>query len=117
MRCPTHLCIGHEAASAVVGYVLNKFIMLCNYRSHGHYLGKGGDLNKRITKFMGRKQVAQKVMVVLCIWLIQLASAWYSNRWKQYSCWNRSCIGFKTRKSDIVTAVFLGEGAIEEGVF
>ena len=46
MRCPTHLCIGQEAVSAAVGMVLRKDdFVLSTHRSHGHYLGKGGDLN------------------------------------------------------------------------
>ena len=47
MRCPTHLCTGQEAVASVVGYLLKKEdYVVSTHRSHGHYLGKGGDLKK-----------------------------------------------------------------------
>ena len=51
MRCPTHLCTGQEAIAAAVGLVLNRDdFMVSTHRAHGHYLGKGGDLNKMIAE-------------------------------------------------------------------
>lgn len=55
MRCPTHLCTGQEAVSAGVCLALRKddFVM-STHRSHGHYLGKGGDLNKMLAEIYGK---------------------------------------------------------------
>ena len=51
MRCPTHLSTGQEAVSAAVGLALqNKDLAVSTHRSHGHYLGKGGDISKMIAE-------------------------------------------------------------------
>ena len=51
MRCPTHLCSGQEAVSAVVGHILKKNdYMVGTHRSHGHYIGKGGNINKMMAE-------------------------------------------------------------------
>ena len=55
MRCPTHLCTGQEAVAAVFGLVLRKDdFTVGGHRAHGHYLGKGGDLNKMIAEIYGK---------------------------------------------------------------
>ena len=55
MRCPTHLCTGQEAISAGVSEVLNKNdFVVSTHRSHGHYLAKGGNLNKMIAELYGK---------------------------------------------------------------
>ncbi len=55
MRCPTHLCVGQEAVAAGVGLALqsNDFAV-GTHRSHGHYLGKGGNLNRMIAEMYGK---------------------------------------------------------------
>ena len=51
MRCPTHLCTGQEAVSAAVNLSISKKdYAVGTHRSHGHYLGKGGNLNKMIAR-------------------------------------------------------------------
>lgn len=53
---PCHLCIGQEAA--VVGVCANLATddyLFGNHRSHGHYLAKGGDLNKAMAEVFCRK--------------------------------------------------------------
>lgn len=55
MRCPVHLCIGQEAVAAGVSFQLQKEdIVLSGHRSHGHYLGKGGNLPKMIAEIYGK---------------------------------------------------------------
>lgn len=55
MRCPMHLCIGQEAIAAGVSIHLEKRDgVFSNHRAHGHYLAKGGDLNKMVAEFYGR---------------------------------------------------------------
>jgi pyruvate dehydrogenase E1 component alpha subunit len=55
MRCPTHLCVGQEAAPAGVCAALapGDYAMSA-HRSHGHYLAKGGDLGAMIAELYGR---------------------------------------------------------------
>ena len=55
MRCPVHLCIGQEAIAAGVCQALNNDdYVLSNHRSHGHYLAKGGDLQKMMSEIYGK---------------------------------------------------------------
>lgn len=54
MRCPTHLCIGQEAVPAVFGHLAQKEdVFVGTYRSHGHYLAKGGDLVLMFAELLG----------------------------------------------------------------
>ncbi|MEZ0373795.1 MAG: thiamine pyrophosphate-dependent dehydrogenase E1 component subunit alpha [Candidatus Sericytochromatia bacterium] len=51
MKTPVHLVIGHEAVSVGVIAALNADDELfCTYRSHGHYLAKGGDLKAMLAE-------------------------------------------------------------------
>lgn len=55
MRCPTHLCTGQEAISAAVGLALRRDdFVVSTHRSHGHYLGKGGNLNAMMAEIYGK---------------------------------------------------------------
>lgn len=51
MKTPVHLVIGHEATSVgVMAALAPADAMFCTYRSHGHYLAKGGDLQAMIAE-------------------------------------------------------------------
>lgn len=120
MRCPTHLCTGQEAVSAAAGLVLRKSdFAVSGHRAHGHYLGKGGDLRAMLAEIYGKKTgcaggrggsmhlidesvgfmgstaiVGNTIPVGVGLGLsIQLAGG------------------------DAVSCVFLGDGAVETGVF
>ncbi|MBS3113786.1 thiamine pyrophosphate-dependent dehydrogenase E1 component subunit alpha [Candidatus Woesearchaeota archaeon] len=55
MRCPVHLCIGHEAIPAGVCENLNKGdVVFSNHRSHGHYIAKGGDIKRMLAEIYGK---------------------------------------------------------------
>ena len=55
MRCPTHLCTGQEAVAAAIGLVLRRDdFVVSSHRAHGHYLSKGGSLNKMIAEIYGK---------------------------------------------------------------
>ena len=55
MRCPTHLCTGQEAVSAAINLTVKRNdYAVGTHRSHGHYLGKGGNLNKMIAEIYGK---------------------------------------------------------------
>jgi len=55
MRCPTHLSVGQEAAPSALGLLLEvKDLAVSTHRSHAHYLGKGGDLNRMIAEIYGK---------------------------------------------------------------
>jgi pyruvate dehydrogenase E1 component alpha subunit len=51
MKTPIHLCIGQEAVAVGVCANLEKADYISsNHRGHGHYLAKGGDLNRLIAE-------------------------------------------------------------------
>ena len=55
MRCPTHLCTGQEAVSAAVGVALRSDdYAVSTHRAHGHYIGKGGSLERMISEIYGK---------------------------------------------------------------
>lgn len=55
MKTPIHLSIGQEAISAGLCAALAAADgLFCSYRSHGHYLAKGGDLGAMLAELHGR---------------------------------------------------------------
>ncbi len=53
---PCHFCIGQEAAAVGVCHALEKTDTVWGaHRSHGHYLGKGGDLNRLMAEIFCRE--------------------------------------------------------------
>ena len=54
MRCPVHLSIGQEGISAgVLNAMKVKDVVMSNHRAHGHYLGKGGSLERLFDELHG----------------------------------------------------------------
>jgi TPP-dependent pyruvate/acetoin dehydrogenase alpha subunit len=120
MRCPTHLCIGHEAIAAAVSAQLRKDDeVYSGHRSHGHYLAKGGDLNAMVAELYGRatgcargKGGSQHLVDLACGFMgaapilastisVGVGAAWAA----------------KLDGVDRVTVVYFGDGATEEGTF
>lgn len=61
MQCPVHLCIGQEAIPAGVSVCLtNEDYVFSNHRGHGHYIAKGGNLNKLAAELYGKKTGCSK---------------------------------------------------------
>lgn len=55
MRCPVHLSIGQEAVPVGVSAAIpSGSLFFSNHRSHGHYLAKGGNLNRMIAEIYGK---------------------------------------------------------------
>ncbi len=55
MRNPVHLCIGQEAPGVgVSAHLTIDDQAMSGHRSHGHYLSKGGDLNRMIAELHGK---------------------------------------------------------------
>lgn len=120
MRCPTHLSIGQEGAAAGVGAVLDKNdFAVSSHRAHAHYLAKGGNLRAMLAEIYGK------------------AAGCCGGRGGSMHLIDRS-VGFmgstaivggsipigvglalslQLKKSDRVSAIFFGDGAVEEGVF
>lgn len=120
MRCPVHLSIGQEAASAGVCAALRADdLAMSGHRSHAHYLAKGGDLTAMIAEIYGR--------VTGCcqgrggsMHLVDLAAGFVGAVPIVGSTIPIATgLAFADRqlKRDRVTVAFLGEAATEEGVF
>lgn len=120
MRCPVHLSIGQEAASAGVCAALRPDdLAMSGHRSHAHYLGKGGDLSAMIAEIYGKETgccqgrggsmhlVDLKAGFVGAVPIVGSTIPIATG------------LAFADRqlKRDRVTVAFLGEAATEEGVF
>ena len=120
IRCPVHLSIGQEAISAGVSKALKKNdIVYSAHRSHAHYLSKGGSVKGLIGEIYGKESgcakgvggsmhlVDIKAGIYGCVPIvgspipISVGSAW-SN---------------KILKKNLITVVYFGDGATEQGVF
>lgn len=120
MRCPTHLCTGQEAVAAGVGLALRADdFVVSTHRAHGHYLGKGGDLNKLIAEIYGKvtgcsagkggsmhlidKDVGFMGSTAIVGGTIPVGVG--------------LGLSIKLHETDQVSCVFMGDAAIEEGAF
>ncbi len=118
MKTPIHLCIGEEAAASGVCLALDeKDYVNTNHRGHGHYLAKGGDLNKMIAELYCRttgcsharggsmhlidKEVGLTGSSSIVAGAIPLATG--------------SALSIKMQKKGIVSTVFFGDAGAEEG--
>ena len=120
MRCPVHLSIGQEAASAGVCAALRPDdLAMSGHRSHAHYLGKGGNLHAMIAEIYGKETGC-------ChgrggsMHLVDLAAGFVGAVPIVGSTIPIATgLAFADRqlKRDRVTVAFLGEAATEEGVF
>ncbi len=120
MRCPTHLSIGQEAPAAAAGLVLRREdFAVSGHRAHAHYLGKGGDLRAMIAEIYG-KATGCSAGKGGSMHLVDTAAGFMGST---------AIVGgtipvgvglglsIKLGRTDRISAVFLGDGAVEEGVF
>lgn len=120
MRCPTHLSIGQEGVPAALSVCLtNQDYAVSTHRSHAHYLAKGGCPKAMLAEIYGK------------------ATGCSGGRGGSMHLIDES-VGFKgstaivgntipigvglalsqhIRKENNISVVFVGDGAIEEGVF
>lgn len=120
MRCPTHLCIGQEAIAVGVCANLQKKDKVFSYhRSHGHYLAKGGNLPKFIAELYG-KATGCSGGIGGSQHLIDL-SVNFSGAIPIVGETIPLAIGAAMaaimKKDNRITVTFLGDAAVEEGVF
>ena len=120
MRCPTHLSTGQEAVSAAVGLALeDKDLAVSTHRSHGHYLGKGGNISRMIAEIYGKETGCSKGRGG-SMHLVDLSVGFMGST---AIVGNSIPIGaglglsLKLDKSNNISCIFIGDGATEEGVF
>ena len=120
MRCPTHLCTGQEAVAAACGLALRKDdYAVGGHRAHGHYIGKGGDLNKMIAEIYGKSSgcssgkggsmhlIDQSVGFMGCTGIVG----------GTIPVGVGLGLAVQLQASDQLSCIFFGDGATEEGVF
>lgn len=120
MRCPVHLSIGQEAAAVGACACLRADdVVFSTHRCHGHYLAKGGDLTAMLAEIHGRETgccggrggsmhlfddaagVVASVPIVGSNVPLAVGAA----------------LAFVQRGEPRVAVAFLGDAAMEEGVF
>ena len=120
MRCPTHLCTGQEAISAAVGQVLRKDdFVVSTHRSHGHYLGKGGNLKKMIAEIYGKATGCSSGKGG-SMHLIDTENGFMGSTaivGSTIPVGVGLALSIKLKNSDQISCVFFGDGATETGVF
>lgn len=120
MRCPTHLSIGQEAVSAAAGIALSKEdLVVSTHRSHGHYIGKGGDVPRMIAEIYGKETGCSRGKGG-SMHLIDLSVGFMGSTaivGNSIPIGAGLGMGLKLDKSKNISCIFLGDGAVEEGVF
>ncbi len=120
MRCPVHLSVGQEAiAVGVCEHLESKDIVMSAHRAHAHYLAKGGNLKSMLAELYG-KSTGCAMGKGGSMHLIDLNAGFFAAVPIVGSsipiavgvAW-----AFKMKKDTNIVAVFLGDGATEQGVF
>ena len=120
MRCPVHLSIGQEAVPAAFAESVRATdFAVSTHRGHAHYLAKGGDLKSLIAEIYGKTAGCAKGKGG-SMHLIDLGVNFMGT---SAIVGNSIPIGVglalsaQLKGTDQISCVFLGDGAIEEGVF
>jgi len=120
MRCPVHLSIGQEAIPAVFAdSIRTSDFTVSTHRGHAHYLAKGGNLNAMIAEIYGKATGCAKGKGG-SMHLIDLnvnfmgTSAIVGN---SIPVGVGLALSVQLKKTDQISCIFLGDGAVEEGVF
>lgn len=119
MKCPMHLCLGQESVAAALGLFAEKTdIFLGNYRSHGHYLAKGGNLYTLFAEILGSKEGCSGGMGG-SMHIMDLDTGFYGTSaivGATIPIAAGIALGYQSQDMPKVTVVFFGDAAMEEGV-
>lgn len=118
MHTPIHLCDGQEAVA--VGVCVNLTdadFIFSNHRNHGHYLAKGGSLNKMLAELHNKKTGCCKGHGASMHLMdrehgVALTSAIVAGN---VSIGTGYALAEQMKKRNTVVVVFFGDGASEEG--
>jgi pyruvate dehydrogenase E1 component alpha subunit len=119
MKTPIHLCIGQEAVA--VGFcraLEGRDYVTSNHRGHGHYLAKGGDLNRLIAELHGKKDGCSKgfggSMHLVDVSVNHMGSS--SIVGGGIATGTGLGLALKMRQIGAVSVIFFGDGAADEGI-
>lgn len=119
MRTPFHLYIGQEAIAVGVCENLSKFdLVFSNHRSHGHYLAKGGDINKFFSEMYNKNNGCSSgrggSMHLIDTECGHMGSSSIMAGTIPISVGAALTMKMKNRKN--ASVCFFGDGAVDEGV-
>jgi TPP-dependent pyruvate/acetoin dehydrogenase alpha subunit len=120
IQSPVHLSIGQEAVSVAVCEALRPDdVVFGTYRCHAFYLAKGGDLNQMIAELYGKatgcaRGKAGSMHLIDRPAGVMGASAVVGTTIPHAVGY---ALALKMQRKPHVVACFLGDGAVEEGVF
>ncbi len=120
MRTPVHLSIGQEAAASAAGFALRKTdYAVSGHRAHAHYLAKGGNLNAMIAEIHGKVTGCCRGRGGSMHLIDQSVGFMGSTAIVGNTIPIGVGLGLSIQLSgdDRIACIFLGDGAIEEGVF
>jgi len=119
MKTPVHLYIGQEAiAAGLCAHLKKDDYLYSNYRGHGHYLAKGGDMNALVAELYGKESGCSRGrggsmhLIDRAAGLPGASSIVAGN----VSIATGSALAFALRGEKRVAVVFFGDGAMDEGV-
>lgn len=120
MRCPTHLSVGQEIVPAIYSLLVKKNdFAVSTHRGHAHYLAKKGNINKMIAEIYGKSSGCAKGKGG-SMHLIDLnvnfmgTSAIVGN---SIPLGVGLGLSLKLKKTKNLSIIFLGDAAVETGVF
>ena len=120
MRCPTHLSIGQEAVASAVGLLLHKKDQaVSTHRAHAHYIGKRGNIPAMIAEIYGKASGCSAGKGG-SMHLIDLSVGFFGST---AIVGNTIPVGVgigyanKIKNNGLISCVFLGDAAVEEGAF
>ena len=120
MRCPVHLCIGHEAVAVGVCMNLDKEdAVFSNHRAHGHYIAKGGDINRMLAEMYGKAEGCSKGRGG-SMHLTDLSANFIGSTpivGGTIPLAAGSALASRFQNKNNVSVAFFGDSAVEEGVF
>lgn len=120
MRCPVHLSVGQEGAPAVLSTILlKKDFVVSTHRSHAHYICKGGSIKKMLAEIYG-KSTGCSGGKGGSMHLVDKKNGFMGS---SSIVGNSIPIGvglgmsLKLKKNKNISIIFLGDAAVESGVF
>ena len=115
-----HLCSGQEAAAVGVCAALqDSDVVMGNHRSHGHYLAKGGDMRKMLGEIYGSSEGCCKGFGG-SMHMVDRAAGFNGSTpilGSIVSIAAGVALGRRVNGEAGIVAVFIGDGAAEEGSF
>jgi TPP-dependent pyruvate/acetoin dehydrogenase alpha subunit len=120
MRCPTHLSVGQESTPAILDlYLRDTDFAVSTHRSHAHYIAKGGNLFAMLAEIYGLDEGCSKGRGGSMHLVDKKVGFMGSSAIVGNSIPIGTGLGLtqKLDSQDGISVVYIGDAAVEEGVF